>query len=121
MFLTVFLGCLVGVVVVAQTLYTQTMELLREFGTVKAIGGSNADIYRILGKQAGIAAVVGFALGALPSLGIQRLVTKAGLQIILTPSFIAIVFAGTIVMCLLAALISFRKVASIDPGLVFRT
>ncbi|HVR19481.1 MAG TPA: ABC transporter permease, partial [Polyangiaceae bacterium] len=36
-FLTVFLGCLVGVVVVAQTLYTSTMEHLKEFGTVKAI------------------------------------------------------------------------------------
>src|SRR5581483_1476391 len=64
MMLTVFLGCLVGVVVVAQTLYTSTMEHLKEFGTVKAIGGSNRDIYRILGQQAAIAAVLGFVLGA---------------------------------------------------------
>ena len=34
-----------------------------EFGTVKAIGGGNWDIYRILAKQATIAAVAGFALG----------------------------------------------------------
>jgi putative ABC transport system permease protein len=120
MFLTVFLGCLVGLVVVAQTLYTQTMEHLREFGTVKAIGGSNADIYRILARQAGIAAVVGFVLGALPSLGVRSLVGRAGLQVILTPGFVAVVFVGTVVMCLLAAMISFRKVAAIDPGLVFR-
>jgi hypothetical protein len=33
---------------------------VKEFGTVKAIGGSNWDIYRILGEQAVIAAVVGF-------------------------------------------------------------
>ncbi|MBK7974321.1 MAG: ATP-binding cassette domain-containing protein [Deltaproteobacteria bacterium] len=63
---TVFLGCLVGVVVVAQTLYTSTMEHLKEFGTVKAIGGSNADIYRILAVQAVIAACAGFLLGARP-------------------------------------------------------
>src|SRR5260221_10110098 len=37
MYITVFLGCLVGIVVVAQTLYTSTMEHIREFGTVKAI------------------------------------------------------------------------------------
>src|SRR5262249_9637981 len=36
LFITVFLGCLVGIVVVAQTLYTSTMEHLKEFGTVKA-------------------------------------------------------------------------------------
>jgi putative ABC transport system permease protein len=120
MFLTVFLGCLVGLVVVAQTLYTQTMEHLREFGTVKAIGGSNADIYRILARQAGIAAVVGFVLGAVPSLGVRSLVARVGLQVILTPGFGALVFVGTVLMCLLAAMISFRKVAAIDPGLVFR-
>jgi putative ABC transport system permease protein len=31
------------------------------------------------------------------------------------------VFTGTVVMCLLAAIVSFRKVASIDPAMVFRT
>ena len=60
---TVFLGILVGIVVVAQTLYTSAVEHVKEFGTVKAIGGSNWDIYRILGEQALIAAVVGFVLG----------------------------------------------------------
>src|SRR5260221_2495907 len=36
---TVFLGILVGIVVVAQTLYTSAVEHVKEFGTVKAIGG----------------------------------------------------------------------------------
>ncbi len=56
MIMTVFLGCLVGVVVVAQTLYTSTMEHIKEFATVKAIGGGNAEIYGIIAKQAAIAA-----------------------------------------------------------------
>jgi ABC-type lipoprotein release transport system permease subunit len=30
------------------------------------------------------------------------------------------VFAGTLALCLAAAIISFRKVAGIDPALVFR-
>jgi putative ABC transport system permease protein len=120
MFMTVFLGCLVGVVVVAQTLYTQTMEHIREFGTVKAIGGSNADIYRILFRQAGIAAIVGFALGLAPALAARPLVEKAGLALVITPTFMGIVLAGTLGLCLLASMVSFRKVASIDPGLVFR-
>src|SRR6266481_9596976 len=96
LFITVFLGCLVGIVVVAQTLYTSTMEHLKEFGTVKAIGGSNRDIYGILAKQASVAALVGLVLGVA-------------------------VFVGTVALCLGAAMISFRKVAAIDPALVFRT
>ncbi|MFO0672892.1 MAG: ABC transporter permease [Polyangiaceae bacterium] len=122
MYLTVFLGCLVGVVVVAQTLYTSTMEHLKEFGTVKAIGGSNLDIYRILTRQAVVSAVVGFAVGVLPPLALAPvLAAKADLQLLLAPTFVAEVFVGTLVLCLAASAISFRKVAGIDPALVFRT
>jgi putative ABC transport system permease protein len=121
MFITVFLGCLVGIVVVAQTLYTSTMEHLKEFGTVKAIGGGNSDIYGILTRQATISALVGFVFGAIPSYLVGKFVTKADLKLIIPPALWTGVFVGTILMCLAAALISFRKVASIDPALVFRT
>ncbi len=121
MVLTVFLGCLVGIVVVAQTLYTSTMEHIKEFGTVKAIGGGNADIYRILGKQATIAAVAGFLFGAAMSYAMRPAIAKIDLKLIIPTSLSLIVFAGAVVMCLAAAMISFRKVSAIDPALVFRT
>jgi putative ABC transport system permease protein len=121
MYLTVFLGCLVGVVVVAQTLYTSTMEHLKEFGTVKAIGGSNRDIYRILGTQAAIAAVVGFGLGGGMAAALAPAMARIGLKLIVTAELGAAVFAGTLALCLVSAFVSFRKVARIDPALVFRT
>ncbi len=117
---TVFLGVLVGVVVVAQTLYTSAVEHIKEFGTVKAMGGSNWDIYRILGEQALIAAVVGFVLGGAISLGMRPLMAKLYLNVLLTPGFGLAVFVGTLVMCLGAAMVSFKRVAGIDPALVFR-
>jgi putative ABC transport system permease protein len=118
---TVFLGILVGIVIVAQTLYTSAVEHLKEFGTVKAIGGSNLDIYRILGEQALIAAVVGFVLGAGISYAVRPAMAGIHLNVLLSPAFTATVFAGTVAMCLGAALFSFRRVAGIDPALVFRT
>lgn len=120
MAMTVFLGVLVGVVVVAQTLYTSTMEHIKEFGTVKAIGGSNRDIYRILGEQALIAAVVGFLLGSGMAWGVRPLLAGLHLRLVVTPPLFVTVFLGTLVLCLLASMVSFRKVASIDPALVFR-
>ena len=118
---TVFLGCLVGVVVVAQTLYTSTMEHLREFGTVKAIGGSNLDIYKILGKQATIAAIFGFGLGGAMAWFLRPAMASIDLKLIIEPQLAVTVAIGTLVLCLAAAMVSFRKVASIDPALVFRT
>ena len=120
-YLTVFLGCLVGLVVVAQTLYTSTMEHIKEFGTVKAIGGSNKDIYLILTRQASIAAVTGFTIGFLFASGLVPLAAKVHLKLIMPLPFIAVVGIGTVLMCLAASLLSFRKVANIDPGLVFRS
>ena len=120
MYLTVFLGILVGTVVVAQTLYTSTMEHIKEFGTVKAIGGSNADIYRILAEQAVIAAVAGFVVGGAMAWATAPLMAKIHLQLIVPPELALAVFAGTLVLCLGASMVSFRKVASIDPALVFR-
>jgi putative ABC transport system permease protein len=121
MYITVFLGCLVGIVVVAQTLYTSTMEHIREFGTVKAIGGGNGEIYAILGKQATIAAVAGFALGALQAFALRPVMAKIDLKLIIPTQLYVVVLLGAIALCLSAAVISFRKVASIDPALVFRT
>jgi putative ABC transport system permease protein len=118
--ITVFLGVLVGIVVVAQTLYTSAVEHVKEFGTVKAIGGSNWDIYRILGEQALIAALVGFVLGGLISLAVRPALARLYLSVLISPGFLATVFLGTVAMCLGAAMLSFRRVARIDPALVFR-
>ena len=46
------LGLVVGVVVVAQTIYATTMDHLKEYGTLKAMGATNGYLYRvIIGKQ----------------------------------------------------------------------
>ncbi len=117
---TVALGCLVGLVIVAQTLYTSTLEHIGEFATLKAIGGSNLDIYWILAKQAVLCAVLGFAVGILPALIMQAMVPHAGLQLLLPAPLIGTVFVGALGLCLFSAMASFSKIASIDPALVFR-
>jgi putative ABC transport system permease protein len=121
LFVTVFLGCMVGVVVVAQTLYSSTMEHIKEFGTVKAIGGGNGDIYKLLAEQATIAAVVGYVLGVVQAFAMQPLIGKIDLKLLIPDGFLFSVFFGSLVMCLAAAMISVRKVAGIDPALVFRS
>jgi len=118
--MTIFLGCLVAIVIVAQTLYTSTMEHLKEFGTIKAIGAGNSHIYGILARQATMAALSGFVIGSAITLGIRPGMAKADLKLILMPELWACTFAGTLLFCLAAAMISFRKVARLDPAMVFR-
>jgi putative ABC transport system permease protein len=120
MYVTVFLGCLVGVVVVAQTSYTATMEHFKEFATVKAIGGHNSDIYRIIAQQATIAAVVGFLVGTALAYAVRPLLGGMDLKMIISVEVIVDAFLGALALCLGASLISFKKIAGLDPAVVFR-
>src|SRR5262249_41485485 len=110
----------VGVVIVAQTLYASTTEHLAEFGTIKALGGRNADIYGLIAEQAMFASALGFGLGLALTYGLEPLLSKLDMKMIVTPGLGVLVFLGTQVLCLGASILSFRKVAALDPAMVFR-
>lgn len=107
-------------VIVAQTLYASTTEHLTEFGTVKAIGGGNLTVYGIIAEQASFAAVLGFGVALAITAALVPVLAQLDMRLFVTPSVVALVFVGTQVFCLAAAILSFRKVASLDPALVFR-
>ena len=114
------LGLLVGMVVVAQTIYSSTMDHLREFGTLKAMGATNAYIYKIIMKQAAIAAVIGYGLGISLSILVVHESGKGGANIVL-PWQLGVGMLGlTVAMCVAAAFVSINKVTKIDPAMVFR-
>ncbi len=113
------LGLIVGVVVVAQTIYAATVDHIREFGTLKAMGASNGYIYRIILTQAVFSAVIGYALGIAGALLAIR-ITGDGAPILLPAKVAAGMFLLTLLMCCSAAVVSINKVTRIDPALVFK-
>ena len=118
--LTVALGALVGVVIVGQTLYASTTEHLTDFGTVKALGGGNMTVYGIIAEQATYAATLGYGLALAMAFGLQPALARLDMKMIVSPTLTALVYVGTQALCLGAASLSFRKVASLDPAMVFR-
>jgi putative ABC transport system permease protein len=119
-FLTVSLGALVGVVIVAQTLYASTTEHLVEFGTVKALGGGNLTVYGIIAEQALFAAAFGYLIAISLTAGLRPILERLDMKMDVSPTMAAVVFVGTEALCLGAASLAFRKVASLDPAIVFR-
>ncbi len=113
------MGFIVGLVIVSQTIYSATVDHIREYGTLKAIGAKNLHVYSVILQQAGISAGAGFLLAIL----IQRivlLIKPITMQIADPPALYIATFIVTVFMCGLAALISVRKVANIDPVEVFK-
>jgi putative ABC transport system permease protein len=118
--LAAVLGLLVGVVVVAQTIYAATIDHIREFGTLKAMGATNGYIYRIILQQAAISAAIGYGVGIVVAILAEHSSRHGGANIVLPVPVRAGLFGLTLAMCVSAAMVSINKVTKIDPAMVFR-
>lgn len=114
------LGLLVGIVVVAQTIYSATVDHIREFGTLKAMGAKNRYIYRVIIEQAVLSAAMGYAIAIAVGVFVVRGSERGEAAILMPPAVAAGVFGVAVLMCVAASVISIRKATSIDPAMVFR-
>jgi putative ABC transport system permease protein len=114
------MGLIVGVVVVAQTIYATTIDHLKEFGTLKAMGASNGYIYRVIIKQAMLAATIGYAFGISVSYLVVNASKNGGAEIKLPIEMSVVMFFLTFLMCIAASVVSINKVTRLDPAMVFK-
>jgi len=114
------MGLVVGVAVVAQTIYAATMDHIREYGTLKAIGATNRYLYRVLMEQAVWSAVLGYGFAMTVAHFVVKASEKGGAVILMPASMKVGMLFLAIAMCIAAALVSINKVTRIDPAMVFR-
>jgi putative ABC transport system permease protein len=118
--LTALLGFLVGMIIVGQTIYASTLEHLREFGTLKALGARNRDLLVVILSQALLSALGGFLIGHTISNIARRGYERFGLVLVSSPELTLAMLAVTVLMCVVAAVLPLRAAFSIDPATVFR-
>lgn len=121
--ITIVLGFVVGIAIAGQTFYLFTLENLRQFGSLKAMGLTNTRILGMILLQAFVAGVIGYCLG----LGLSALyfetVSKAKVELegIYMYRQVALLVAGCVtVICVVASILSARKVLVLEPAVVFR-
>jgi putative ABC transport system permease protein len=119
-FLTAMLAVLIGGAIVGQTIYAGTIEHMRDYGTLKAMGAHNSDINLVILTQAAVSALLGFAIGMIVTVAARGGIESAGVAMQLPLVLFAAVFAIIMLTCLAAAYISVRKVKTLDPVMVFR-
>jgi putative ABC transport system permease protein len=113
------LGIIVGVVVVAQTLYASTKDHLNEFATLRALGASAGYIHAVILIQAILSALIGYLLGIGLAYAVVRAAKGTTLNVVMTPQLAGWLFALTLGMCIIAAISAIFKVTRIDPAGVF--
>jgi putative ABC transport system permease protein len=119
--LAAFLGLLVGLAVVAQTLYSSVTERVKEFGTLKALGADDGCISRFLVSQALGNAVLGGLLGLVLSVALGQLVSTDRAPAILTWDVAVGSVAIISIVCLIAACAPYWRIRNIDPASVLRS
>ncbi len=60
--IAVLLGFLIGTVIAGQTFYNFTLENIRQFGALKAMGTGNGTLLRMILLQSLLAGSIGFVL-----------------------------------------------------------
>ena len=114
------LGLLVGVVVVAQTIYAATVDHIREYGTLKAMGATNRYLYAVILRQALTSGLIGFGAGIVIALSVASASLKGTTAILVPTPLAGALFALTMAMCAAASIVSINKVTRLDPAMVFK-
>jgi putative ABC transport system permease protein len=120
--ITISLGFLIGVAIAGQTFYLFTIENLKQFGALKAMGLGNLRIVGMILLQAVVVGMLGYAIGiglsAIFFLSTSHITNLAGLHLywqVVVGSGIAV-----LLIVVLASLLSIRRVLVLEPAVVFR-
>ena len=110
----------VGMIIVYQILYTDVVNHLPQFATLKAIGFTGAFLLGIIIAEGVILSLIGFWPGLLMAHGLAWMAQQATLlPVSITLNNTVGVLLAAIVMCVLAASIAVRKITQAEPASVF--
>ncbi len=120
--LMVFISFGIGALLAGLTIYSATVERMREYGVMKAIGMRNRTLYGVVIQQALGSTAAGYAAGVILVFGVATAIEQIWPQFLIsiTAASLSMAAGGALVMALLAALLPVRYVAAIDPARVFR-
>jgi len=120
--ITVMIALIVGTVVAGQTFYLFTIENLKQFGALKAIGVTNRRIVTMILLQAAVVGGTGYSIGMGMAAGffsvtVNYLPTRG---IVLPWQVMAGIAVIVLFVVGLASLMSIRRVLVLEPAVVFR-
>ena len=118
---TVLLGFFVGTAIAGQTFYLFTIENLRQFGALKAMGLTNLRLIGMVLFQGLFVGTVGYGLGIGLAVGFGLLAERSDLLSFFMPWQVLVGTAvAVLLIVVLSSIFSLRKVLVLEPAQVFR-
>lgn len=117
---TVLLGVLIGGVITGVMFYNFTLENLKYFGTLKALGASDALLSRMLLVQSMTVGIIGLGLGLGGATLFGRAAQGTILPFLMSWQLVAMAGAMVVMICTLAATVCLRRIIAVEPAIVFK-
>lgn len=118
--ITIILGFIIGTAIAGQTFYNFTIENLKQFGSLKAMGTSNPRIVGMILLQALVVGLLGFGLGVGAAAWFGYRTRNTELAFFTPWQLLPITAASILVICALSSILSVRRVVVLEPAIVFR-
>jgi putative ABC transport system permease protein len=119
--ITVVLGFIVGTAIAGQTFYLFTLENLKQFGALKAMGAGNARLMVMILFQAVVVAGIGYGLGVGGAAIFGHATRNANKLAFFMPWEVLVgTGAAVLVIAALSCLLSMRRVFVLEPAVVFQ-
>ena len=121
--LMVGIGLAAGTMIIALTAYTAIVERRREYGIVKAMGGTRRYLVALALGQTLALAALGLVAGAVFFVAGRWLIvsTRPQFTVLLTSGALARAALAALAMALLAAVIPARRLAALQPAVAYRS
>ncbi|MEZ6137375.1 MAG: FtsX-like permease family protein [Pirellulaceae bacterium] len=114
------MGLVVGAIICYQIQFTDISEHMPEFATLKAMGYSTGYFWSIVLCQSVYLACLGFVPGFLASCALYALLAESsGLLMTMTWDRVLLVWALTLLMCIISGALAIRKLFGTDPASLF--
>ncbi len=120
--ITVALGFIVGLVVSAATFYQFTLENLRHFAVLKAIGAKTSTLIRMILLQSLVVGLVGYGIGVGLAGAFSLTGRHPGAELaVYFPWQLMVVSLATMLLTIsVGSLLSLRRVITLEPAIVFK-
>jgi len=111
----------VGTIIAGQTFYNFTLDNLRYFGALKAMGASNRQLLGMILMQALLVGAIGYGLGVGIASVMGWCLRNTELSFRLPAPLLGASAGAVMLICILSALLSIRKVMRLEPAIVFKS
>jgi putative ABC transport system permease protein len=120
--ITVLLGFVVGTAIAAQTFYLFTIENIKQYGALKAMGAGNWTLMSMILLQSMLVSITGFGLGMGGATWFGAIANAPGSRLAFYMPLEVFVGTGLAVIAIgmLSSVLSMQRVMVVEPAVVFQ-